>query len=165
MQDDFNNWQPNMTPEHSAPRQPDMPMKWHKFLIYFSLWAGGILNAVSGFNHLTGNVYGDEAAMVYNYFESLKGVDMIYGLALIALGVFQIFTRFQLAGFKRNGPSILVISYVAVLAASVLYGVIVGGIIDVSLLDAINPTSIGISIAMIICNKVYYDKRAHMFVN
>ena len=35
-----------------------MPMKWHKFLIYFGLWLGGISNALTGLGLVTGGAYG-----------------------------------------------------------------------------------------------------------
>ncbi|MBE5811597.1 MAG: hypothetical protein E7318_11785 [Clostridiales bacterium] len=165
MQDDFNSWQTddNKQFEKSTPA-PSYPMKWHNFLIYFSLWAGGILNAINGLTYLTGSVYGSDADYIYRYYDGLKGMDMFYGVAVIALGVLLIITRFQLAGYKAKGPSMLTICYIATLAISVLYGIIAAGITGLSLMELINPASIGTSIAMIFINKNYYDKRSDLFV-
>lgn len=167
MQDDFNSWQVDNSQAEKVTRPAvnEPPMKWHNFLIYFSLWAGGILNAITGLTYLTGSVYGADADYIYRYFDGLKGLDMLYGIAVIGLGVLLIITRFQLAGRKVKGPSMLMISYIIISAVSLMYGVIAAGIADVSLLEMINPASIGMSIAMIFINKAYYDKRAHLFVN
>lgn len=166
MQDDFNSWQTgaNEQFEKSTPA-PSFPMKWHNFLIYFSLWAGGILNVLTGLTYLTGTVYGSDADFIYRYYDGLKGLDMLYGVALIGLGVLLIITRFKLAGHKSSGPFMLTISYVATLVISVLYGLIASGISGLSLLELINPVSIGTSIAMIFINKSYYDKRSSLFIN
>ena len=78
-------------------------MKWHKFLIYFALWLGAVMNVISGFSLLTGSVYeaqGVSATQVYRAYEGLKGVDMLMGAATIALAVLLIVARFALAGYK-----------------------------------------------------------------
>lgn len=33
------------------------PMKWFKFLIYFALFAGAVINLVYGFNWISGDIY------------------------------------------------------------------------------------------------------------
>lgn len=168
MQDDFNSWQDPLNKVEQNTHQTAInttPMKWHNFLIYFSLWAGGILNALSGMAQLTGSVYGADADYIYRYFDGLKGLDMLYGVVLIGLGVFQIITRFHLAGHKSSGPSMLMISYIVAAAVSLLYGVIASGITDIALMELINPAGLGGSIAMIFINKAYYDKRSALFIN
>ena len=170
MQDDFSSWQNDNFNQsgHNNPPTPSYPMKWHKFLIYFALWAGAILNVLSALTYLTGTVYsaqGVEAEQVYRVFGGLKGLDVLYGVLLIGLGVIQIFTRFQLAGFKRNGPSLLLVTYAAGLIVSLLYGVIGAGILGTSITETINPVSIGVTIGMIAANKGYYDKRKELFIH
>ena len=167
MQNDFNNWQSENNKADQVNRSAlnTPPMKWHNFLIYFSLWAGGILNAIIGLTYITGTVYGEDANYIYRYYDGLKGLDMLYGLVCIGLGVLLIITRFQLAGYKSSGPAMLTITYIATLAVSVLYILIASGITGLSLLELINPASIGSSIAMIFINRAYYSKRAELFVN
>jgi len=164
---------------NQQPPQPnfvDMPMKWHKFLIYFSLWASGISNILVGIMYLSGKWYdfvnGEGASsIVYNVIDGLKTVDIMYGMFAIALGVFAIFTRFQLAGFKATAPKMLtalyagtaVISLIYFLAASSIIEKASGGLADFDnsgMLASILGTVVGIVI-----NTIYYKKRQHMFVN
>lgn len=166
MQNDFNNWQSENNKADQVNRSAlnTPPMKWHNFLIYFSLWAGGIINAILGLTYITGAVYGDEMDLIYRYFDGLKAIDMLYGVVCIGLGVLLIITRFQLAGYKSSGPAMLTITYIAALAVSVLYSLIASGITGLSLLELVNPASLGGSIAMIFINRAYYNKRAELFV-
>ena len=62
-------------------------MKWYKFLIYFALFLGAVVNFINGVNYLTGNIYfvqsGGEATaeMIYAFFgSSLKTIDIIFGI-------------------------------------------------------------------------------------
>ena len=66
------------------------PMKWYKFLIYFALFAGAVLNAISGIQMLTGAHYGGVADYVYAIFDGLQIVDVLMGLATLALAGFGI---------------------------------------------------------------------------
>ncbi len=145
-------------------------MKWHKFLIYFSLWLGAVTNAIAAFSYFSGSVYGSsgEASMVYSHFTGLKTIDMLFGAALIAVAVFSIVTRFALAGYKAAGPKMLmgfyainaVLSIVYLVVASVVTGIAFGELIDSSTIS-----SLVTSVAMVFVNKAYYDKRAELFVN
>ena len=63
----------------------DYPMKWHKFLIYFSLWFGALANVVSGLRYITGTVYGADSERVYSVFPSMKSIDLVMGVILICM--------------------------------------------------------------------------------
>ncbi len=149
----------------------DMPMKWHKFLINFSLWAGAVMNVGSAIMTLTGAHYGvssDEVAMIYRFYDGLKIVDVLMGLACLAVAALLIVTRFSLAGFKANGPKLLMISYAAGAAVSLLYLLIAAAVTKLPFTDLVDSSSISsiiTSVAMIFVNKAYYDKRASLFVN
>lgn len=146
---------------------PSMSMKWHNFLIYFALWASCVLYAYNGIMALTGGHYGNsgEAQLVYLVFSGLKTLDVIVGLLYIGIGVFALYTRFSLAGFKRVGPGNLLKLYAAGCVVSVVYAIAVQSITDISIFDSSNVSSIVIAVAMIFANKQYYAKRSHMFVN
>ena len=63
-------------------------MGWHKFLIYFGLWAGAIINAIFGINYITGITYQSEGLdstqidNLYRNIDGLKAADVIYGSVL-----------------------------------------------------------------------------------
>lgn len=150
------------------PMQPQFPMNWHKFLIYFSLWAGGILNILSGVLLVTGltySVFSDiSPALVYAVYPGLQICDIIMGLLMVAAGAFAIVTRFLLAGFRRVGPTCLLGVYAANIVISVLYVVLASAISGMNMMDTQTLTSLVTSVVMIAANRVYYSKRAALFV-
>ena len=80
---------------------PAYGMKWHKFLVNFSLWAGAVLNLIMGFACLA------------------EGAPL-YGLALIGAAAYSIYVRFQLAKFKKNAYKHLLAAQLIVIAADLL---------------------------------------------
>lgn len=76
-------------------------LKWHNFLIYFSLWASALLNIALG---LTCMAEGDP----------------LYGFVLVCAAVYTIFVRFQLAAFKENARMHLLAAQLIVLVADLL---------------------------------------------
>ncbi len=77
---------------------PAYGMKWHKFLVNFSLWLGAILNFVMG------------AACMF------EGAPL-YGIVLICAAAYSIYVRFQLANFKKNAYKHLLAVQLIVVAA------------------------------------------------
>lgn len=142
-------------------------MGWHKFLIYFSLWAGAAMNLFTAFQYFTGAVYGDEKNMVYRVFEKLEGIDKMMGVGALALVVLMIVARFALAGYKANGPKLLSLTYAVSIAIQFLYCVLAGSAVPqvgfASLFSEMMPNIIG-SAVMLIINHIYYKKREELFV-
>ena len=150
--------------------QPDMPMKWYKFLIYFALFAGAVINGIAGILYLTGKIYdfaaGDGAsALMYMFFGSLRIVDVIYGIALIGLAIIAVMTRQKLAGYSADGPKMLMTYYVLSTAVSVVYALLASIVTGQNFFSGSVLLSIIVSIVMIFLNKVYFEKRAHLFNN
>ena len=155
-------------PVCGATQQANTPMKWFKFLIWFSLFASAVLNAISGFQFLTGMCYGGEkeAKLFYAIFSDMKTVDTLYGIALIAVAVLAIYTRFRLAGYYQNGPKMLMLIYAVNAVIMVAYWIGVSSALG-DFKEYLNTSSyipnIAVSVAMIFVNKTYFDKRAHLF--
>lgn len=145
---------------------PQQPMKWFKFLIYFALWASGILNIIGGIPLLTGSHYGEYASQIYSYYDGLQLVDVILGLASIGLGVLAIYARFRLAGYYKNGPQFLSILYIATAALSV-FQIIAYNVVITGVSEYINYSSVVVQIAvsavMVGVNNTYFKKRSDMF--
>ena len=145
------------------------PMKWFKFLIYFSLFASAFLNGINGFRQLTGSIYGDEKELIYDAIEGLQALDMFVGAALIALAALAIFTRFRLAGYHKNGPDLVTLMYASTIIINVIYYIGIAIVLPDDIADAVNTSSLITgsltSIAMIFINKTYFEKRASLFVN
>ena len=145
-------------------------MNWHKFIVYFAIWAGAFISFVNGIRCLTGAHYGEYKKMVYAFIPGLKAPDILYGLLLLGAVAIAIVTGLSLLKFRANGPKLLMILYIYSAGASLLYLVWAGAVLasygaDVSsIIGSVVGSLIG-SVVMIIVNKVYYGKRAHMFVN
>ena len=147
------------------PVRPEPGLKWHKFLIYFFLWVRAADILYTGYMELTGRSYGNPNE-VYVTYPGLKIPDMAFGIAILALGVFTIYTRFQLARFKVGAPSKLTIIYVLDLVLSLLLVVTAinhipfGDYMDKRLL----PPLLG-NVVTTVINIIYYNKRRHLFIN
>ena len=102
-------------------------------------------------------------------FDGLQTLDMISGLFAIALGIFGIYTRFQLAGFKEKGPKMLTILYVGAIVSNIIYIIGYDTLLPASVLANINMTSFYTSCitsaVMIFVNQSYFKKRDDLFVN
>lgn len=150
-------------------------MKWYKFLIYFSLFASAFLNFVNGILYISGMIYDiagsapgfdSMSQAVYAAYPSLRIADLITGVLYIAVGIFSLVVRSQLAKFKKPAPNSLLVLYAAVLVITVVYTVFVSAVTGVGILS--DPTLISnivTSLAMILLNHIYFKKRKHLFVN
>jgi hypothetical protein len=168
--------QPQYTqyPQYGQPinTQPELPMKWFKFVIYVQLFLSCFSNAVSALSAFTGSQYGTEAQAVYIVIPTLKIVDVIYAIALIGLAVFALIARSNLKNFRVNGPKFYHILLVAQVAVSVIYLVAANSVISNSIIgNSYSPdyTSVISSFIttgiMLLCNIKYFNKRKHLFVN
>lgn len=145
-------------------------MKWHKFLVYFSLWAGAVFTFISGIQYMTGAQYKADRDLVYQVIPGMKAPDILYGLFCIAAAILAICTAVSLLKFKAVGPRLLTLTYVVGTAGSLIYVIAAVSVLskynaDLSSIYASASTSLVVSIVMIIVNSIYYKKRAHLFVN
>lgn len=173
-----NQWQPNAPgtyPPNYAPQQAGsttLGMAWFKFIIYFQLFAGAVLNLISGIQCLLGSQYDGSADFLYAMIPGLSAIDKIYGIVLIALAVFAIVTRMQLAGYRKNGPKFYLLLLVVNIAASLIYVIAGCSVINAAVSGAVSlsdfstyiPTLI-VNGVLLAVNVVYFKKRAHLFVN
>lgn len=151
----------------APPAKQQMPMKWFKFLIYFALFAGPILNFINGFSMLTGAQYGADAEMVYAVIKGLRFFDILCGVILIGLAVFGIITRFQLSGYKYHGPRMLTILYAGIAVYDLIYIVGLNIIMPDAVLAQLDFAStygaLAGSVVFIFVNHIYFKKRSHLF--
>ena len=146
-----------------------LPMKWYKFLIYFALIAGAIVNFATGITMVTGSVYevqsGVSADTVYSMYDGLKTIDVIYGLALFAVAILGFVTRSKLANYKADGPKFVYMVYGISAVVVLLYNIFVGAVTGLNVFNASVVTSFIVQLVMIWANMKYFGKRAHLFVN
>lgn len=155
----------------SKPNYDGFPMNWYKFLIYFALFAGAILNVISGIFMIFGFQYGSNAQLYFSTYPSLKLIDIIFGCLTVLLGAYLLYVRFELAKLKKGAPIKLLISYGLnfLISASYLIVTTVLTSTDVGLdLGIIGPEIFSLvlsSVVIIYFNKIYFDKRESLFVN
>ena len=148
-------------------------MKWFKFQIYFALFAGAVVNLIFGFNYLTGMIYFSQtngtvsAEQVYRAFGGgLKLMDMVYGILMLALAGFGIYTRFRLAKYKSNGPTCLFILNGSSAVLSILYNLVVTAVVSGNaMMGSSNASSIVGSVLLVLINYKYFKKREELFCN
>ena len=151
--------------EEDDKKKPSRGMKWFKFLIYFALWAGAILNIIYALQAINGTMYkaqGIDPAKVYRKFPGLRDADNFYGIACLIFAVWQIITRYALAKYRKCGPIFLYIAYVLGILISVIYMVSITTIvsnIDTSTCIA----QIFINSIMLLINWIYFHRRKHLF--
>lgn len=149
------------------------PMKWYKFLIYFSLFAGALLNFSTGVQYLSGQIYLtqglSESDIQYFYirYPAHKTLDLIYGLVGCGFAAFAFFTRSQLAKYHRIGPMCVYI-YAGVAAfCSSMYTILscILAYADVMQFLPQILAQIIVSAIYIWLNYVYFRKRSALFTN
>lgn len=146
----------------AAPRRG---MKWFKFIIYFQLWAGMLVNLVTAGKYFTGAYYEGNAEMVYRFFPALQPLDIVMGVVCLALAVYAVVVQRALAKFRAKGPMMYYLMYIVNTAATVLYLIIGSIIIGQSVFTAEVAGSIIGSIVMLFVNIPYFNNRKHLFVN
>ena len=161
-----------MPPQSMSPLQAasmTYGMGWFKFLIYFALFAGAILNVLQGILLLTGANYDGAVELVYAVFSDLEIVDMGCGIALIALAVLQIITRFRLAGFKRGAGGLVMLCYAAIVVIEIAYIAGFAASVPEYVFESVDISSaissIVMSVAMLVVNATYFGKRKALFVH
>ena len=146
----------------AAPRRG---MKWFKFIIYFQLWAGMLVNLVTAGKYFTGAYYEGNAEMVYRFFPALQPLDIVMGVVCLALAVYAVVFQRALAKFRAKGPMMYYLMYIVNTAVTVLYLIIGSIIIGQSAFTAEVAGSIIGSIVMLFVNIPYFNNRKHLFVN
>lgn len=149
------------------------PMRWYKFLIYFALFAGAVLNTFSAFTYLAGMAYVDElgnnvTSLQYEAYPLLQLIDIVYGILLLGVAAFGIYTRFALALYKKSGPMTLFVFYGVSAGISLLReiacAILVGNIGDPLTIASFAITVLA-NVILIVLNNIYFEKRSHLFVN
>lgn len=150
----------------------ELPMNWFKFLIYCSLFLGALVNLWNAYQLLSGSIYKvdgfDGADFVYSVYPGLKAIDILYGILILAMAALCILTRQKLSAFSKQGPKLLMVLYTANVLIVLLYLVLVKVATDLSVSDLLSGStriSLIIAVVMIVVNKTYFEKRAHLFVN
>ena len=96
----------------------------------------------------------------------MKSVDVTFGMLAIAIAVYQIVTRFALAGFKEKGPKMLYIMYASNVVFEFLYCAVSTVVSGINCFDwpGLTGRLIG-AVLFIALNYKYFKKRECYFVH
>lgn len=140
---------------------PDMPMKGHKFLIYFWIWAQALL----GVSNTLGNIQEINSINEAGVAEYIKGMPLYYmqTALLIILVLYLIKVRFDLAKFKAGAPKALSIALIMMAVVNLIY-VVLYSMNNQPI--ASNAYSIPIvNLMTMVYYRRYYNARDQYFVN
>lgn len=148
------------------------PMKWYKFLVYFVLWLGVIINLYNGVNLITGNVFGDVSPVqVYRLFPALKAVNIIFGILVLGLAALELIAVIKLLQLASVGPKLLIMMYLSGIVLTIIRLLFMSIATDgyLSIPDFLKDPSVisGLIAAgvMTVVNWIYFKKRKSVFVN
>lgn len=144
----------------------NLGMKWYKFIIYVQLFLLAISEIVSAIIVFTNNKYGDSTKYMYFAYSKLKTIDMIDCLLGLIIAVVAIYTRMQLAQFKKRAIADYLSLLIAQVVRLIFYAISFYTIIE--RLDSTYIAGVGVQIValivMYILNYIYFGKRKHYFV-
>lgn len=145
--------------------QPEFPMKWFKFVIYFQLFFGAFVNLCNMVLYLSGAIYGSDSGLVYAAFRGMRVLDILMGVICLALAAYSIFVRFQLAKFRRNAPALLYILLACNAGFNLFYGIGSTIIVGQNLISATTVGNLIGTIILLALNVVYFNKRKSLFIH
>ena len=165
----------NTNPENRQPAKKtvrQLPMNWFKFLIYCQLILTALSELSNAFLYLTGRVYTQEpggSAGFYAQFPAFRIINMMFGAAGIIMAAFAIYTRFQLAGFKKGAPALLLKFNLTSVGVTMVYHILYA-FVSAHYGRTLTGREImsyialfGIGMAYYLVNKSYFGKREFMF--
>lgn len=151
---------------------PQPKMGWYKFLKNFALIASPILNTLTAILMFTGGLYFVQsngsvtAEDVYSYFGGgMQVIDYAYAVLLLIFSAYCIYSRIQLAGFKRNAPTLVNMLYGIGAGMSLIYNLAASVIMDDFSVIASSVPSVVISVVFMVCTITNIKQIKYMFVN
>lgn len=91
-------------------------MNWHIALIYFILWLMAFMDLCNGLISVFGVQFGPTAdgglGIALHVYPGYFQIYILDGVFMLAMCMYIVFVRFQLAGMKRRAPMLLTIMFV-----------------------------------------------------
>ena len=166
-------YQQNMQQPYGGPSQqnkqqvnnPGIGMGWFKFVIYFQLFANAFVNIINGVAYLTGRLYLGKKDLVYAFYPSLRIFDVCLGIGYLLIAGYAIYTRMMLAKYKKTGPLNLYICMGLNILMGVLSYAVASAFAGTGMMAEAVTRSMIPSIALLVWDVTYFNKRKHLFVN
>lgn len=138
-------------------------MKWYKFLVYFSLIAGGVSGILCSMLFLTGGIWSMmlggsvDVEQIYAINSGLRVISVVSGIILLAMAALNIVCWIFMRQFNKKGILLFYATYIA----SAVFEVITLFSPQANKISAI--VGILISLGALYLNMVYFKKRAYLF--
>ena len=157
-----------------GPNGQQLGMNWFKFIIYVQLFLTSLGALYNAYQLLSGKIYDNDqgvtAEQIFRIFPSLKTVGFVSGILFLVVAGGAIFTRFQLAGFKKNGPMFYFIVIGSIIFANFIY--VIAAVSEVKKYgfpasSIVQPSIVGQIIGyviLVVCNIIYFNNRKKLFV-
>lgn len=168
-------------------QQVQHPMKWYKFVIYFQLFAGALINIgslglvirdKSDYEEQKkevleaadfGSSYYDEMLDMFGKLDTYLNICIVIAVCSALAAILAIVARQKLAHYKKEGPKLLLIYYGVNLGINIATVINCYMFIPKEVVEAYDFSQVyGYIIAvisLIVCNRIYFKKREYMFVN
>ena len=146
----------------------EVPMKWYKFLVYFAILAGVVVNVCVGIVCLSGSHYEGAAEAVYAYYDNLQAIDIIYGVFCFGFSGYGVMVWRALRKMEASAPNMVCGLYTVSGVSSLVYILLVSLFTNVKLENSDYGRvilSLAFGIAMVWWNYEYFNKRKDLFVN
>lgn len=143
----------------------NMPMKWHKFLVYFWLWLKSVMYFFVGIGGIFGGTVNNEGEAISDQLIAQNAVNIGVGIFSLLLSALGFYAAVELLHLNRKAPSIyytmLIVGVVFNVLRDIAYALL--GVEDTDFIDA--ALTLAIYGAIAVLQYVYYKKREHLFVN
>ncbi len=153
-------------------------MNWHIVLIYFILWLIAFMDLFNGLVGVFGIQVGPTAdggmGFALHVYPDMAHpqIFILDGVFMLAMCMYAVFVRFQLAGFKRRAPMYLMVLFILNVVESVAYTAAlyatVPEMVAAHTAQGNNPlvsTAVIAALALVTagCTWIYYQRRKEMF--
>ena len=105
-------------------------MTWYKFLVNFVLWFSVASNIYSAYLFYTGSVYENFADQIYKMLPELQNLDLFATVYSALAAILSIAVLFSLKGYKKYGPTLLILLYLANVGFYLIYMISFGSILS-----------------------------------
>lgn len=162
--------QSNLVPNNSI-QNVELPMKWYKYLIYFSLFANAVLRFADGILCLIGIDGGAVSEVLFEgcmFTGEYRAIDIVYGIVCIVMAGVILYVRNKLAKFKEDAPRLYIIYDIISAVFSFTYNLLIMVILENAEISSIIGEIIGAVVGeslYVYLNVIYFKKRKHLFVN
>ncbi len=158
--------QPSIQPTTNAEgSELTLGFKWYNFVVKVQLWLSMLASLAHGANYVQGLQY-DDASLIYKTFPAMKAVDVVYGIIMLGLAAFTVYTRTLLKRFDAKGPKCYIGINIFNAFHPLMYALVCSAATKISISNLTDSGTIVRMIAALMLagfNIYYFNKRKSFF--